>query len=45
MINSNMDGLNNNFGKSFMLLVDITLKPSLSKDSASTFKKEFQAEN
>gem|GEM_PF-7057548 len=45
MINSNTDGLKTNFGKSFTLLVVTTQKPSLSKDSANTSKKESQAKN
>ncbi len=44
MIVSSMDSVNNNFGKSFTQLVDLTLKPSLSKDSANTFKKNSPAE-
>lgn len=42
--NSNTDLQNNNFGKSFTLLVDITLKQSLLKNSANTFKRNLPAE-
>ncbi len=43
-INSNMDSANNNFGKSFTLLVDITLKQSLLKNSTNTFKRNLPVE-
>lgn len=45
MINSSMDGLKNNFGKSYMQLVAIMLKPLHLKNSANTFRKESPVEN
>jgi len=42
--NSNTDSMKNNSGKSFMPLEDTMLKPSLSKSSANTFKKNLPQE-
>jgi len=43
--NSSTDFQRNNFGKSFTLLEDSTLKPSLSRDSASTSKRSLPQES
>jgi hypothetical protein len=42
--NSNTDSVRNNFGKSFTPLEDTMLKPSPSKNSASTSKKNLPQE-